>query len=59
MNRNQVKGRIDETAGEVTETTGKLIGDEQLERKGAMRKWGGKIRARLGDLCNRVGKRGD
>lgn len=59
MNKDQVKGRIDETAGGVTETTGKLIGDEELEHKGAVRKWGGKIRAKVGDLCNRFSKRGD
>ncbi|MBA4742469.1 MAG: CsbD family protein [Azoarcus sp.] len=59
MNKDQVKGRIDEAAGGVTEATGKLVGDDELESKGVVRKWSGKIRSKVGDLRNRFSKKGD
>lgn len=57
MNKDQVKGRVDEAAGGITETTGRLVGDDELESKGTVRKWSGKIRSKVGDLRNRFSKR--
>jgi uncharacterized protein YjbJ (UPF0337 family) len=50
MNKDQVKGRIEEAKGKVKEVAGKVSGDEDLEQKGKMQNIGGKVQAGLGDL---------
>jgi hypothetical protein len=38
MNKDQVKGRVDEAKGTIKEATGKLVGDKTLEAKGNQRR---------------------
>ena len=56
MNKEQVKGRVEEAKGKVKEVTGKLVGNEELEAKGKLQKNVGKAEADLGDLANEVKK---
>jgi uncharacterized protein YjbJ (UPF0337 family) len=50
MNKDQVKGRVEEAKGQVKEVAGKAVGNKELEQKGRMQKAGGKIQAGYGDL---------
>lgn len=50
MNKDQVKGRIEEAKGKVKEVVGKVVGNEELEHKGNIQKIGGKAQAKYGDL---------
>jgi uncharacterized protein YjbJ (UPF0337 family) len=50
MNKDQVKGRVEETKGKVKQVTGKAIGNQEMEHKGRIQKAGGKIQAGYGDL---------
>jgi uncharacterized protein YjbJ (UPF0337 family) len=56
MNTNQIKGRISQARGRVTEIIGRLFGNKQLEGKGYVEKTGGKIEAGYGDLKSDVRK---
>jgi uncharacterized protein YjbJ (UPF0337 family) len=38
INKDQVKGRVEETKGSIKEATDKLVGDEMLEAKGNIQK---------------------
>ena len=49
MNKDQVEGRIDQVKGAVKETTGKVVGNEQLQAKGHAEKVVGKVQADVGD----------
>ncbi|NMG73982.1 CsbD family protein [Aromatoleum diolicum] len=50
MNKDQVKGRIEEAKGKMKEVVGKVSGDKTLEQKGKIQNISGKVRAGLGDL---------
>ena len=50
MNKDQIKGRINETKGAVKEVTGKLTGKKSLEQKGKLQKTAGKAQAGYGDI---------
>jgi uncharacterized protein YjbJ (UPF0337 family) len=50
MNKDQVKGRVEEAKGSIKEGTGKLVGDEMLEAKGNIQKNLGKVQAKVGDV---------
>jgi uncharacterized protein YjbJ (UPF0337 family) len=50
MNKNQVKGRKEQTKGKVKEVAGKATGDKTMEHKGKAGKQGGKAHATVGDL---------
>ena len=52
MNKDQVKGRIEEIKGKVKEVTGKITDDKNLEVKGNIQKNIGKAQAGFGDLKN-------
>jgi uncharacterized protein YjbJ (UPF0337 family) len=54
INKDQVKGRIEETKGSIKEATGKLVGDETLEAKGNIQKNLGKVQEKLGDIKQNV-----
>jgi len=54
INKDQVKGRIEETKGSIKEATGKLVGDERLETKGNIQKNLGKVQEKLGDIKHNV-----
>ena len=50
INKDQVKGRVEEAKGKVKEVTGKLVGNEKLEAKGKVQKIAGEVQAKFGDL---------
>ena len=50
INKDQVKGRVNEVEGKVKEVAGKLVGNQNLEAKGKLQKDLGKAQARFGDV---------
>jgi len=50
INKDQVKGRVEEAKGAVKEVAGKLVGNETLEAKGNIQKNIGTVQSKLGDL---------
>jgi uncharacterized protein YjbJ (UPF0337 family) len=54
MNKDQVKGRVEQVKGSVKETTGKAIGKPGLEDRGALEKASGKAQANYGDAKEKV-----
>ncbi|RYX89086.1 MAG: CsbD family protein [Comamonadaceae bacterium] len=49
MNKDQVKGRLDQAAGKVKEAAGKAVGNERLEGEGLADQADGKVQSTLGD----------
>ncbi len=54
MNKDQVKGRVEQAKGAVKETTGKVVGNPDLEAKGTVDKVSGKVQAAYGDAKEKV-----
>jgi len=54
MNKDQLKGRVEEMRGGIKEVTGKLLGDKTLEAKGIVEKNIGKVQENLGDVKQEV-----
>lgn len=54
MNKNQIKGRINEAKGKGKELAGKAVGNKRLKRQGKVEKLGGKAEAAYGDLKKEV-----
>ena len=54
MNKDQVKGRVEQAKGSVKETTGKVVGNPNLQGEGAIDKAAGKAQATYGDLKEKV-----
>jgi uncharacterized protein YjbJ (UPF0337 family) len=50
INKDQVKGRVEEVKGTIKEAAGKLVGNEKLETKGTVEKNLGKVQAAFGDV---------
>ena len=50
MNKDQVKGKLKETAGEVQEHVGKATGSKTQEAKGHAREMAGKVQKTVGNL---------
>jgi uncharacterized protein YjbJ (UPF0337 family) len=50
MNKDQVKGRVEEMKGSIKEATGKVAGDKTLEAKGNIQKNLGKAQEKYGDV---------
>jgi uncharacterized protein YjbJ (UPF0337 family) len=50
MNKDQVKGRVEEAKGAIKEVTGKVVGDKTLEAKGNVQKNLGKVQGKMGDV---------
>lgn len=50
MNKDQVKGRVEEAKGKSKEAAGKVSGKKSLEQKGKLHKTAGKIQAGYGDI---------
>ena len=50
MNKDQVKGRVEQAVGQLKEAAGMIAGDRTLEKKGRIGKTLGSVRARYGDL---------
>ncbi|MBU3538947.1 CsbD family protein [Polynucleobacter sp. UK-Gri1-W3] len=49
MNKDQVKGRVEEVKGKVKEVAGNIVGNKSLEGEGLVQKTVGKIQAGVGD----------
>ena len=54
MNKDQVKGKVKEVAGEVQEHTGKAIGSAEQQAKGHAREMEGKAQKAAGDMRDKV-----
>ena len=54
MNNDQVKGRVEEAKGAVKETTGRVVGNRDLEAEGAVDKASGKSQSTFGDAKEKV-----
>ncbi len=54
MNKDQVKGRVEQAKGKVKETVGKMVNDEETEVKGKVQKNVGKGQAGYGDAKEKV-----
>ena len=50
INKDQVKGRVEEAKGTIKEATGKLVGNKMLQAKGNIQKNLGKVQAKFGDV---------
>jgi len=50
MNKDQVKGRVEEVKGKVKEAAGVILDDKELELKGNVQKNLGKAQSGFGDL---------
>ena len=50
MNKDQVKGRIEQVKGNVKEAAGKVVGNKKLETGGQIEQVTGKTQAGYGDL---------
>ena len=49
MNKDQVKGRVEQTSGKVKEVTGKLVSNDRLQSEGMAEQVKGKVQAGYGD----------
>ena len=56
MNKDQVKGRLNEAKGKAKEVTGKVVGNRTLEEKGRAEKLGGKVQGGYGDVKEDIKK---
>ena len=54
MNKDQVKGRVEQTSGKVKEIAGKLVGNDKLRTEGAAEQIKGKVQAGYGDAKENV-----
>jgi uncharacterized protein YjbJ (UPF0337 family) len=50
MNKDQVKGRVEEAEGNAQESAGKIVGNDRQEAKGNVTKNMGKLQAKVGDV---------
>ena len=50
INKDQVKGRVEEVKGTIQEVAGRIVGNHTEEAKGIVRKNVGAAQAKLGDL---------
>ena len=49
MNKDQVKGRVEQSTGKVKEVAGKLVGNDRLRTEGKAEQVKGKVQAGYGD----------
>lgn len=56
MNKDQVKGRMEEAKGAIKETTGKVVGNTKLQTEGTVDKAAGKTQASYGDAKDKAKK---
>ena len=54
MNKDQVKGRLEEAKGSVKQTVGKAVGSTKMQGEGAADKAAGKTEATYGDAKDKV-----
>lgn len=56
INKDQVKGRAEETKGKVKEVIGRVFGNKDLEMKGNIQKNVGAVQATIGDVKEDIAK---
>jgi len=56
MNKNQAKGRIQETKGKVKQIAVRILDDEDMELEGRVRKNVGKVQSGFGNLKENLKK---
>ena len=56
MNKQQVKGRVEEAKGKVKEVAGHAVGNKEVELKGKVQKNAGKVEAAVGDFKEDIKK---
>ena len=56
MNKDQIKGRVEQAKGTVKEATGNILGNDDMELDGNAQKNVGKVRAAFGDLKKDIKK---
>ena len=56
INKEQVKGHANEAVGKVKEVVGAVIGNKELEVKGAVQKNIGTVQAKVGDIKSSITK---
>ena len=49
MNKDQVKGRVEQTSGKIKEVAGKMVGNDRLRTEGNAEQVKGKVQASYGD----------
>ena len=54
INKDKIKGRVNEAKGKVKEVSGALVGNETMEAKGKVQKNLGKAQAKYGDIKHDV-----
>jgi uncharacterized protein YjbJ (UPF0337 family) len=54
INKDQVKGQINQVEGKVKEVAGKVVGDVKLEAKGKVQGMIGEVQLKLGDVKQEV-----
>ena len=54
MNKDQIKGRVEEATGKVKEVAGRIVGNEKLETEGLADQVKGKVQAGYGDTKENV-----
>lgn len=59
MNRDQMKGRLDQAKGHVKEAAGRASGNTQLESEGQIDKAVGKTQAKVGDVKRKIARKID
>lgn len=56
INKDEVKGKMDQASGTVKENLGRVMGDAALENEGADQRASGKIEAGFGKARRKVGE---
>lgn len=56
MNKDQVKGRVEDVKGKIKEATGKAVGNDRLTTEGKIDQVAGKTQANVGDAKETVKK---
>lgn len=54
MNKDQIKGRVEEAKGKVKEVAGEAVGNERLKNEGKLDKAAGKTQSGYGDAKENV-----
>lgn len=58
MDKDRVKGMVDQGKGSVKETTGKAMGDKKLESEGKVDRAEGKVRNAVGGMKDEIRQSG-
>ena len=59
MDKDRVKGMVDQGKGSVKETAGKALGDKKLETEGKVDRAEGKIRSAVGGMKDEIRESGN